>query len=106
MSGEQADPGRFELPDEVEVQRSIGPFDAASLPKGLLREHRLKEGTWGRLRIASGQVRFVWDDAGLEGEAVVIVAGSAIIIPPTVPHHLELMEGDFSLEVDFLAQPR
>jgi len=96
--------GRFELPSGLKAYRRIGPFDADSLPKGLLREHTLKEGTWARLSVHSGEIRFVWDDVGHEGEAEIVPAGAMIVIPPTVPHHLEKTDGDFELTVQFLGQ--
>lgn len=46
----------------LETYRSIGPFDSETLPKGLLREHRLKPGSWARLSVHSGSVNFHWDD--------------------------------------------
>ncbi len=100
MSGAGA--GRFSLPAGAAVYRSIGPFDRAGLPKGLLREHRLKEGAWGRLRVLSGEIGFVWDDAGAAQDAATLAASASIVIPPGVPHHLEPLGSDFLLEIDFL----
>ncbi|WP_338242378.1 DUF1971 domain-containing protein [Aurantiacibacter hainanensis] len=101
-----AEPGRrFTAPDSVEAYRTIGPFDTAGLPAGLLKEHRLKEGTWARLTVLSGEIGFAWDDTANEGEAVVLREGESIDVPPTVPHHLEVQDGDFSIELTFLAEP-
>jgi len=33
-------------------------FNAASVPAGLLRDHALKAGVWGLLRVARGKVVF------------------------------------------------
>lgn len=94
---------RFSLPSTAKAYRTIGPFGGDSLPKGLLREHRLKEGTWGRLRALSGAIRFVWDDEELEQRGFTVAEGATVIIPPTVPHHLELLGDDgLQLEIDFL----
>jgi cupin 2 domain-containing protein len=101
MNGKSPEQGRFRLPSDTAVYRTIGPFGCDSLPKGLLREHRLKEGTWARVRVLSGNIRFVWDDDGTD-YAAVIVDGETMIIPPTIPHHLELLQTDFVLEIDFL----
>ena len=92
---------RFSLPHEAKVYRTIGPFDGTSLPKGLLREHRLKEGSWGRLRVLSGEILFVWDDADCEGQSVVVGPAAIVIIPPIVPHHLEMRATDVLLEIEF-----
>lgn len=101
MNGPSAQQGRFSLPSDTAVYRTIGPFGCDSLPKGLLREHRLKEGTWGRMRVLSGTIRFVWDDDGVDHGAV-LVGEETLIIPPTIPHHLELLATEFVLEIDFL----
>ena len=76
------------LPTDALAYRDLGPFDNASLPAGLLAEHRLKAGTWGLLRVTSGQIDFVWDD-GLSPVRRRLNAGDAIVVPPQVPHHLE-----------------
>ena len=51
---------RGPLPSGIESYRSIGPFDAASFPKGLRAEHRLKEGAWAIINLTQGSLRFVW----------------------------------------------
>ena len=86
---------------QLEVYRRIGPFDAESLPKGLLAEHRLKRGSWGRLTVISGSVTFQWDDA--DRESRVLVQGDMLLIPPEVPHHLEL-QGAVELAIEFLRE--
>ena len=93
---------RFSLPPDARAYRRIGPFDRTSLPKGLLHEHRLKAGTWGVLRILSGNIRFVWDDAGHEHEAALVGPAQSVIIPPGVSHHLEIPAGDVVVEIEFL----
>jgi cupin 2 domain-containing protein len=101
VSGQAGEQGRFSLPRDAAVYRTIGPFGGDTLPKGLLREHRLKEGTWGRLRVLSGKIRFVWDDDRTD-HAPMVVDEETVIIPPTIPHHLELLTTEFVLEIDFL----
>ncbi len=81
----------------LQTYSSIGPFDESSLPKGLLREHRLKPGSWGKLTLRSGAIRFVWDD---DGTAQMLSAGDIFVVPPERPHHLEL-DGAFELTIDF-----
>ena len=53
---------RGALPEEAQIYRSIGPFDAQTVPKGLLGKHDLKPGAWARLCVTGGSVSFVWDD--------------------------------------------
>jgi tellurite resistance-related uncharacterized protein len=89
-------------PDAVCYWRS-GIFDQQSLPAGLTREHRLKDGTWGLVTLLSGRVGFTWDDA--EGGAVELTAPATMVVPPTVPHHVEI-RGPFALQVEFFREPQ
>ncbi|QZH73919.1 MAG: DUF1971 domain-containing protein [Erythrobacter sp.] len=96
---------RFALPEAVTSYRRIGPFTSANLPGGLLREHRLKEGNWGRVEVKSGSIGFVWDDDGADkGGVAVVRARQTIIVPPTVPHHLQSLGEEFELEIEFLSE--
>ena len=90
---------RAELPDGLVLARTAGPFDQASLPAGLQRDHRVAARTWGLLRVLDGTVTFV-----LGGTQRAMVAGDEQPIPPELPHHL-VVEGDVRLEVDFLIRP-
>lgn len=87
------------IPAGFALVRRIGPFDAETLPRGLLGEHRLKPDRWGHLVIQRGRVRLVWNDASQRAED--LVAPAEALIPPQVPHHLELL-GDVELAITFL----
>ena len=75
------------LPAGAEAYRTLGPFDAQTLPSGLRSEHRLKAGTWALVRLSAGSLSFVWDDA--KGGRLDLAAPAAMVVPPQVPHHLE-----------------
>ena len=93
---------RAELPDGLTVVRTAGPFDAATLPSGLRRAHRVAEGTWGRLRVSEGSVGF-----SLETSPPIqrpLRRGDEQPIPPGVPHVLSV-DGPVVLAVDFLVRP-
>ncbi|MEL1252032.1 DUF1971 domain-containing protein [Aurantiacibacter gilvus] len=95
---------RFAAPEAARAYRSIGPFDADSLPAGLLREHRLKQGTWARLTVLWGRIGFAWDDGESDGEVIVLQANDTIDVPPVIPHHLESQGEEFRLAIEFLAE--
>ena len=93
---------RAELPDGLEVVRTAGPFDEATLPAGLQRHHRVAAATWGRLRVLDGAVGF-----GMETNPPIerrIDAGDEQAIPPQVPHAVEVV-GPMRMVVDFLVRP-
>ena len=85
------------LPEDVQAYRTIGPFDAATLPAGLRRTHDLKPGTWGKVSLSDGTLGFVWEDA--EGGRESLAAPAEILVPPQVPHHVE--GDDFRLTITF-----
>ena len=74
------------------------PAGTQRVPAGLLAEHRLKPGTWGRLEMIAGAVMLVWDDE--TGGRERLAAGDVARIPPQRPHHLE-PEGPFTLAIAF-----
>ncbi|MXO58670.1 DUF1971 domain-containing protein [Altererythrobacter salegens] len=89
---------RSDLPREATAYRTIGPFDAATLPAGIRAKHRLKAGAWGVLRLSEGSLRFVWDDC--EGGVEDLHAPAEVVIPPQVPHHVE-GTGPFTADITF-----
>ena len=86
-----------QLPEGAEPYRTIGPFDAATLPAGLRRTHDLKQGTWGLVSLAEGSLSFVWEDE--EGGRAELSAPVEIVVPPQVQHHVE--GDDFRLTITF-----
>ena len=85
------------LPEGVAPYRTIGPFDADTLPAGLRRTHDLKQGTWGKVSVSQGSLEFVWEDAA--GGRDKLAAPAEIVVPPQVPHHVE--GEDFRLTITF-----
>lgn len=100
MAGAIIAPRGPALPSDARIYRRIGPFDAGTIPAGLLRRHDLKSGTWGLVEILAGSVRFCWDDAA--GGDRLLVAGETMLVPPTVPHHLDL-RGPVTIAIAFCA---
>ena len=90
------------LPADVESYRAIGPFTLETIPKGLWREHNLKDGVWAILSVLQGQIGFCWDD--LQGGTHLLGQGTRLIVPPTVPHHLE-QAGPVTISLTFWAVP-
>lgn len=87
-----------ELPAGSICYRCLGPFDEQTIPRGLLAEHRLKPEVWAILTIEAGAIVFAWDDPVLD--QVRLGAGDQQIVPPCVPHHLEVI-GPVRLSLEF-----
>ena len=70
------------------------------MPAGLRRAHRVARGTWGRIVVHHGQLRFL---ARTEPELVVVVGpGLTQAIPPEIEHEVQPM-GPVSFSIDFLS---
>ncbi len=90
---------RAELPDDLDVVRTTDMWNELTMPAGLRRAHRVATGTWGRLRVEQGEVRF---RAQTEPVIDVIVdADAPQAIPPDVEHEVE-PRGPVRFSVEFL----
>ncbi len=84
------------VPDGASVYKSTPVFTRETLPQGLLSEHSLKKGVWGRLAVLEGSVVFC------EGESRrSLTAGDTWTVLPEVVHHLDPV-GPVTLRIDFL----
>lgn len=82
---------RAELPDGLAVVRVTDTWDDQTMPAGLRRAHRVAGGTWGRLRVEAGEIRFsARTDPAID---VLLVAPSSQAIPPGVEQEVELRGG-------------
>ncbi len=75
------------MPEGLSLVRTTPEFTAVSTPGGLRSAHEVADGVWGRLRVRTGSVRFVFEDA--PDDAVIVTAGGSVDIPPQRPHHVE-----------------
>ena len=90
---------RAELPAGLQPSRTAGPFDAASLPAGLRRTHRIAAATWGVLRVVRGSAHLdIEVDPPLHRR---LEAGDSQPIPPEAPHLVALDDAGV-IEIDFL----
>lgn len=94
---------RCELPPDVTVLRTTATWDERTMPEALRRDHRVAAGTWGRLRVEDGALRFV---ARTDPVTDVIVAEHQVQgIPPEVEHFVE-PQGTVRFAIDFLGPRR
>ena len=94
---------RAELPDGLRRVRSGPEWDEHTIPAGLLRTHRVASGTWGRIVVRDGRLRFT---ASTEPTLHVIVGPGAFqAIPPDVDHSVEPL-GSVRFCIEFMAVDR
>jgi tellurite resistance-related uncharacterized protein len=81
------------------VVRTTEIWDEQTMPAGLRRAHRLAAGSWGRLRVEQGALRF---RAQTHPPLYVIVGANATqAIPPEVEHEVE-PRGSVRFFIEFL----
>lgn len=90
---------RCELPSDLVLGRTTPTWDEVTVPNALRNDHRVAAGTWGRLRVEVGSLRFVAETAPLTD--VEVNPGSPQPIPPGVEHHV-VVDGPVRFSIDFL----
>jgi tellurite methyltransferase len=83
------------LPSDANEYKRTATFTEETLPAALRREHRTKEGTWGRIVVTAGQLEF-----HSRGRVRLLGAGDVGVVEPTVPHHVTPL-GPVNVHVEF-----
>ncbi|NND69704.1 MAG: DUF1971 domain-containing protein [Halioglobus sp.] len=86
------------LPPELSKYKQTPEFDETSVPAGLLKAHQTKAGTWGKIVVLSGSLRYRILEP--EVEEVVLSAGHYGVVEPTVLHEVAPI-GEVSFYVEF-----
>lgn len=86
------------LPNDVRAYRRTSSFDEATIPAGLLTNHRTKPGVWGRIVVESGTLEY-WLEAAAVG--FVLDEQHVGIIEPEESHHVRAL-GSVRFYVEFL----
>jgi len=94
---------RAELPDGLQLVRTSTKWDEHSMPAGLRIAHRLKSGTWGRIVVLRGQLRFVARTNPVID--VVISSDASQAIPPDVDHNVQPL-GLVEFKHDYFSIPQ
>lgn len=89
------------LPSSVSAYRRTRVFDERTLPEGLLRDHRTRSDTWGRLVVLEGQLKYRVPELGL---SCLLRPGVEGVIAPGIPHSVE-PQGRVLFFVEFLREP-
>ena len=94
---------RCEVPEALRRVRTSAVWDERTIPAALRRTHRVAPGTWGRIVVHAGRLRFAAaTDPSTEVE---VAADSTQGIPPDVMHEVEPL-GAVRFSVEFFAVDR
>ena len=98
-------PNPLSLPGAAAHYRSTADFTEASLPAALRRDHVTKDGAWGLIRVAEGQLAYrVTDPRREPAELVLTPDAPPGVIEPTMLHHVEPL-GPVRFRVEFYRLP-
>ncbi|HPG29102.1 MAG: DUF1971 domain-containing protein [Spirochaetaceae bacterium] len=89
------------LPEGARAYRRTPEFDETSVPDALLRRHDTKAGTWGRIHVLEGRLRYRILEPAREEH--VLEPGRDGIVEPQVPHEVEPL-GPVRFYVEFLRE--
>lgn len=86
------------LPDDCVSYKKTPVFDQTSIPAGLLKAHQTKAGTWGKIVVFSGRLRYRILEPQLEEH--VLDVNKFGVVTPEILHEVEPL-GEVSFYVDF-----
>ena len=76
-----------DLPTHVSSTNRTAELTRSTVPKGLLRRHLTKEGTWGKIVVLEGLLRYRILEPELE--EIDLSPERFGVVEPTVPHEVE-----------------
>jgi tellurite methyltransferase len=94
---------RAEMPDALRWVRTTPVWDQGTMPTALRRAHRVATGTWGRILVHEGRLRFT--AATTPAIEIELGAGASQAIPPGVEHEVEPL-GAVWFVIEFFAVDR
>lgn len=86
------------LPSEVESYKQTPEFNNETVPKGLLKAHQTKEGTWGKTVVLEGKLRYRILEPELE--VIDLSPEKHGVVEPTILHQVEPLT-DMRFYVEF-----
>jgi tellurite methyltransferase len=91
-----------ELPELARVYKQTATFTEATVPAGLLRDHRTRAGVWARIVVTSGELGYTLE---APARAFVLTPKCPGIVPPEAPHFV-MPIGRVEFHVEFLREMR
>ena len=80
-----------------------GFFVKGKIPRGLLKEHTTKRGTWGVIRVSEGQLEYQINEPSVE--KYVLKEGTPGVIEPQIRHQVAPLTDDVKFVVEFHRVP-
>lgn len=91
----------------LKVYKVLPQWNAQTLPPGFRKKHNTKEGTWGRLSVLAGRLRYSeLDDVGDVVKTHIFdpTSGPQMVAPESW-HKVEPIDDDLLCQLEFLCEP-
>lgn len=92
---------QFELPEHFVAYHRTPVFTEATVPGALTKDHHTRSGTWARILVEEGRLRYQVPTLGRVFELTPEHPG---IVLPEIPHHVEPV-GPVRFSVEFYRSP-
>jgi len=76
-----------DLPSNVKAYKKTPIFTSETVPDGLLKTHRTMKGTWGKICVIEGLLRYTIESS--PSESITLSSDHHGVVEPEVPHHVE-----------------
>ena len=78
------------LPEGLVAYKRTDLFSEKTIPAGLLRAHSTKEGVWGLIRVAAGELVYrILDERRVPAQLRLTAASEPGIVEPNILHEVE-----------------
>jgi len=85
------------IPKDAKCYARSPDFNRKTVPEKLLSDHNLKAGTWGKLIVIRGEIRYF--NAGSKAPDAIILAPESHVIPTQQMHFIQVSEeAEFYIE--------
>lgn len=89
------------LPSNVFAYKRTPTYTDKTIPKGLLKSHTTRPGTWGKICIIKGKLFYTIEVEPYE--SIELSPTKYGVVEPEVPHHIETI-GEVEFFVEFLKE--
>ncbi len=86
------------LPSNVSAYKRTPSFTESTVPAGLLRAHKTKSGTWGKIVVESGSLRYRILEPQIE--EIMLNPLTVGVVEPCIAHEVEPV-GSVEFHVEF-----
>ena len=89
--------------DNLICYKKMPVWHAADIPNALLSQHNTQEGTWGRLQVSAGSLKFyrLNEDGSTVSEHLLTPESGEWVIQPQQWHKIEAQGDDLQLQLSF-----